>query len=99
MKGRRSKPLVQGPEQAGGLTMKLLMAVDSAISTEVLVDAIGGRPWPDGTTVHVLSVVADADVPEEVWREEGYVKRAVSREMNTRGEEITAASVERLREI
>src|SRR5689334_12149808 len=81
------------------LTMKLLIAVDSAISTEVLVGAVGVRPWPDGTTAHVLSIVADADVPEEVWREEGYGKRAVSREMNTRGEQITAASVERLREI
>jgi nucleotide-binding universal stress UspA family protein len=79
--------------------MKLLIAVDSAISTDVLVGAIGVRPWPDGTTAHVLSVVADADVPEEVWREEGYVKRAVSREMDRRGEQITAASVERLREI
>jgi len=46
--------------------MKLLIAVDSGISTEVLVGAIGVRPWPDGTTAHVLSVVADTDVPEEL---------------------------------
>lgn len=46
--------------------MKLLIAVDSAISAEVLVGAVGVRPWPDGTTARVLSVVADADVPEEV---------------------------------
>ncbi len=79
--------------------MKLLIAVDSANSTEVLVGAIGVRPWPDGTTAHVLSIVADMDVPEEVWREEGYGKRAVAREMKTRGEEITAVSVERLRNV
>ena len=79
--------------------MKLLIAVDSAISTDVLVGAIGVRPWPDGTTAHVLSVVADADVSEELWREEGYAKRAVQREMERRGEQITALSVERLREI
>jgi nucleotide-binding universal stress UspA family protein len=79
--------------------MKLLIAVDSAISTEVLVSAMGTRPWPDGTTAHVLSIVADMDVPEEVWREVGYVKRAVHREMERRGEQITAASVERLRKI
>ena len=69
--------------------MKLLIAVDSATSTEVLVDAVGIRPWPEGTTAHVLSVVADMDVPEEVWREEGYKKSAVQREMETRGEQIT----------
>ncbi|HEV2913779.1 MAG TPA: universal stress protein [Pyrinomonadaceae bacterium] len=79
--------------------MKLLIAVDSAISTEVLVGAVGVRPWPDGTTAHVLSVVADADVPEEVWREEGYGKRAVRREMERRGEQITARAVERLKEV
>jgi nucleotide-binding universal stress UspA family protein len=39
------------------------------------------------------------DVPEEMWREEGYGKRAVWREMETRGEEITARSFERLRNV
>lgn len=79
--------------------MKLLIAVDSTLSTDVLVNAVGVRPWPDGTTAHVLSVVADADVPEELWREEGYGKRAVLREMERRGEQITALAVERFKEI
>lgn len=79
--------------------MKLLIAVDSAISTEVLVGAVGARQWPEGTTAHVLSVVADADVPEEVWREEGYGKNAVRREMERRGEQISAVAVERLKEV
>jgi len=30
--------------------MKLLIAVDSALSTEVLVRAVLMQPWPDGTT-------------------------------------------------
>ena len=79
--------------------MKLLIAADSAFSAEVLVRAVGVRPWPDGTTAHVLSIVADVDVPEETWREEGYGKRAVQREMERRGEQITAVSVERLKQI
>ena len=78
--------------------MKLLIAVDSATSAEVLVDAVGIRPWPEGTTAHVLSVVADMDVPEEVWRAEGYGKRAVQREMENRGEQITPVA-KRLEEI
>lgn len=78
--------------------MKLLIAVDSATSAEVLVDAVGIRPWPEGTTAHVLSVVADMDVREEVWRAEGYGKGAVRREMETRGEQITPI-VKRLEEI
>jgi nucleotide-binding universal stress UspA family protein len=79
--------------------MKLLIAADSAISAEVLVGAVGVRPWPEGTTAHVLSVVADADVPEEVWREEGYGKGAVRREMGKRGEQITGPAVGRLKEV
>jgi nucleotide-binding universal stress UspA family protein len=77
--------------------MKLLIAVDSANSTEVLVGAVGVRPWPDGTTAHVLSVVVDADVPLEVWREFGYGKDALRRQMKRREEQITSLAVERLK--
>jgi nucleotide-binding universal stress UspA family protein len=79
--------------------MKLLIATDSAHSTEVLVGAVGVRPWPEGTTAHVLSVVADADVPEELWREESYTKNAVAREMERRGQQITPLAVARLAEV
>ena len=79
--------------------MKLLIAVDSANSTEVLVAAVGIRPWPKGTTAHVLSVVVDADVPLEVWREFGYGKDTVRREMENRGNQITSLAVERLKEL
>ena len=79
--------------------MRLLIAVDSGISAEVLVGAVGVRPWPDGTTAHVLSVVVDGDIPLEVWREFGYGKDAVRREMESRGEQITSLAVERLKEV
>jgi nucleotide-binding universal stress UspA family protein len=79
--------------------MKLLIAVDSTISAEALVGAVGVRPWPEGTTAHVLSVVVDADVPTEVWREFGYGKDAVRREMESRGEQIASVAVERLKKV
>jgi nucleotide-binding universal stress UspA family protein len=78
--------------------MKLLIAVDSALSTEVLAGAVAIRGWPEDTTAQVLSVVADMDVPLEVWREEGYGKSAVQREMETRGEAVMPA-LERLKEV
>jgi nucleotide-binding universal stress UspA family protein len=78
--------------------MKLLIAVDSALSTEVLAGAVAIRGWPEGTTAQVLSVVADMDVPLEVWREEGYGKSAVQREMKRRGEAVMPA-LERLKEV
>src|ERR1051325_276594 len=83
--------------QAGA--MKLLIAADSATSVDVLIGAVGERPWPEGTTAQVLSVVADADVPEKLWREESYTKNAVSREMERRGQQIAAVAVPRLREV
>ena len=79
--------------------MKLLIAVDSENTTQVLVAEVGLRPWPEGTTAHVLSVVADTDVPLEVWREFGYGKDAVRREMENRGQQITSLAVERLRAV
>jgi hypothetical protein len=79
--------------------MKLLIATDSVISTEVLIGAVGVRPWPKGTTAHVLSVVTDTDVPEELWREESYTKNAVLREMDRRGQQITPLAVARLAEV
>lgn len=79
--------------------MKLLIAADSAASAEVLVGAVGVRPWPEGTTAHVLSVVVDADIPLEVWREFGYGKDAVRREMKRREEQITSLAVDRLKEL
>jgi nucleotide-binding universal stress UspA family protein len=94
-----SRTKMRKPTRAQDEAMKLLIAADSVTSTEVLVGAVGVRPWPEGTTAHVLSVVGDADVPEELWREESYTKKAVLREMERRGEQITALAVERLREV
>jgi len=79
--------------------MKLLIAIDSANSTEVLVAAVGVRPWPKGTTAQLLSVVVDADIPPEMWREFGYGKDAVRREMESRGEQITSLAIKRLKEV
>ena len=79
--------------------MKVLVAVDSLNTLNLLVDEISSRSWPAGTEAQVLSVVDDDAVPLKVWREEGYGVSAVRREMQRRGEQISALAVERLREI
>ncbi|HEX3186650.1 MAG TPA: universal stress protein [Pyrinomonadaceae bacterium] len=79
--------------------MKVLVAVDSLTTLDVLLNEMAGRSWPAGTEAQVLSVVDDGDVPMKVWREEGYRPSAVRLEMEKRGEEISALAVERLREI
>jgi nucleotide-binding universal stress UspA family protein len=79
--------------------MKLLLAVDSITTLDILLDEMRNRSWPIGTEAHVLSIVEDGEVPLETWREEGYGAAAVRQEMRRRGEQITALAVARLREL
>ncbi len=79
--------------------MRVLLAVDSITTLNILVEEMAGRSWPQGTEVQVLSVIEDGEVSPETWRSEGYGITAVRRELERRGEQITALAVERLREI
>ena len=79
--------------------MKVLVAVDSIITLDILINELSGRSWPAGTEARVLSVVSDGDVPLKTWRDEGYGVSAVRREMQRRGERLSALGVERLRRL
>lgn len=83
----------------GGDEMRLLLAVDSVLTTEIIMNALASRPWPRGTRARVLSVVEDDAVPTEVWRERGFSADAVRKEMRRRGEQITALTLEPLRQL
>jgi nucleotide-binding universal stress UspA family protein len=82
-----------------GDDMRVLLAVDSIITLDILLNEVSARSWPAGTEVRVLSVVEDADVPYDVWREMGYGTDAVRREMKRRGEQITTLVTARLAQI
>lgn len=77
--------------------MKVLIAVDSIISLDILIDEMSARSWPAGTEARVLSVVEDGEVPLKTWRDEGYGVSGVRREMQRRGEQLSVLGVERLR--
>lgn len=77
--------------------MKVLVAVDSIITLDMLINEMSGRSWPAGTEARVLSVVDDGDIPLKTWRDEGYGVSAVRGEMNRRGGQLSALGVERLR--
>jgi nucleotide-binding universal stress UspA family protein len=79
--------------------MKVLVAVDSIITLDVLINEMSARSWPAGTEARLLSVVDDGEVPLKTWRDEGYGVSAVRREMQRRGEQLSALGVERLRRI
>jgi nucleotide-binding universal stress UspA family protein len=79
--------------------MRVLLAADSIITLDMLLNEVSARSWPTGTEARVLSVVEDADVPEDVWREMGYGTGALRHEMRRRGEQITTLATMRLGEL
>ena len=79
--------------------MKLLIAVDTIATLDIVLDFIEARSWPRGTDAAVLSVVEDETVPVETWRAEGYTVAAIRGEMQRRGEQISAVATERLQAI
>src|SRR6476646_5953486 len=79
--------------------MRVLLAVDSINTLDILISEMSARSWPSRTEARVLSIIDDGDVPLKVWGEEGYGVSALRREMHRRGEQISALAVERLRKI
>src|ERR1044072_6454574 len=79
--------------------MKLLLAVDTLKTLDILLNFIEARSWPKGTEAGILSVVEDETIPVETWRAEGYGIGTVRREMQRRGEQISGLVIERLRAI
>ncbi|HWW74089.1 MAG TPA: universal stress protein [Pyrinomonadaceae bacterium] len=77
--------------------MRILIAVDTVATTELLMNAFAARPWPRGTVARVVSVVEDEAVPQEVWRAAAFKAEAVGVEMKRRGEQISALTVAPLR--
>lgn len=76
--------------------MRLLVAVDTITTLDIILNAIEARSWPNGTEADILSVVEDETIPAETWRTEGYGLNAVRREMRRRGEQVNALAIERL---
>jgi nucleotide-binding universal stress UspA family protein len=79
--------------------MKVLLAADSIITLDMLLNDVSARSWPAGTEARALSVVEDDDLPEDVSREMGYGTDALRHEMRRRGEQITSLATIRLREV
>lgn len=79
--------------------MRLLLAVDSVLTTEILMKAVESRPWRKGTLARVISVVEDDTVPQNTWREAGYSPDAVRQEMRRRSEQLAALTIEPLKEL
>lgn len=79
--------------------MRVLVAVDSITSLDILIEELSARSWPAGTEARVLSVIGDGDVPLKTWRDEGYGVSAVRREMHRRGEQLSVFGVKRLRRL
>ncbi len=79
--------------------MRVLLAVDTITTSNILLDHMETRSWPKGTEADVVSVVEDDTVAAETWRSKGYGVSAVRHEMRRRGEQLSALVTERLRSL
>jgi nucleotide-binding universal stress UspA family protein len=78
--------------------MRILLAVDDSKYSEAAVEAVASRPWPQGTTIRVLSAVEYFVPPAaELWYDAAGSLERAREEITKRHEELTAGVVERLR--
>ncbi len=52
--------------------MRLLLAVDTITTLDIILNHLEARSWPEGTEAGMLSVVEDETIPPETWRTQGY---------------------------
>ncbi|HYL73672.1 MAG TPA: universal stress protein [Bryobacteraceae bacterium] len=67
--------------------MKILLAVDSSVASDVAVNQVVGRPWPPDTIVHVLTVLE----PSHLWNAAG-----VAQGLERSAEELVQFAARRL---
>lgn len=79
--------------------MRLLVAVDTITTLDMVLNYIEARSWPEGTEAGILSVLEDETIPPETWRTTGYGLGTIRHEMRRRGEQVSILAVERLRRI
>jgi len=78
--------------------MKLLLAVDSVDSAELVAGTVASRPWVPGTRARVLTVIDHAHIPVDLVNETGGQMRLIRPEMQQRASRVTARAVELLRQ-
>jgi nucleotide-binding universal stress UspA family protein len=69
--------------------MKILLAVDDSSYSSAAAGAVGARPWPQGTTVRVLSVVEAVPLPAtELWYDTDNLVERAQQELQTRAKAL-----------
>jgi nucleotide-binding universal stress UspA family protein len=77
--------------------MKLLLAVDSVASAELVAASVATRPWRPDTRARVLTVIDYALIPVELANETGGQMRLIRPEMEKRAGQVTTRAIELLR--
>lgn len=69
--------------------MKILLAVDDSSYSSAAAGVVGARPWPQGTTVRVLSVVEAVPLPAtELWYDTDNLVERAQQELQTRAKAL-----------
>ena len=78
--------------------MKLLLAVDSVDSAELVAESVAARPWGPGTRARVLTVIDYGLIPIDLVNETGGQMKLIRPEMERRARAVTKPAVELLRQ-
>jgi nucleotide-binding universal stress UspA family protein len=79
--------------------VKILLAIDGSEYSAEAVEAVAGRPWPEGTDVRVLTAVEPVVPPAtELWFDAGGSLERTRQEMRTRAEQLAAGVTKTLRD-
>ena len=78
--------------------MRLLLAVDSVDSAELVASSVAARPWGPGTRARVLTVIDYALIPIDLVNETGGQMKLIRPEMEKRAGQVTVRAVELLRQ-
>jgi nucleotide-binding universal stress UspA family protein len=79
--------------------MRILLAIDDSPYSEIAVEAVASRPWPEGTIVRVLSAVEQITPPAaELWYDAGGSLERAREEIKGHYEKLTVRVAESLRE-
>lgn len=78
--------------------MKILLAVDGSPHSDVAVHEVTSRPWPQGSTVRIISVVQHYTPPATEIVLSGATLESVTRQQTEQAAQLTSRSAESVRQ-
>ena len=79
--------------------MKILLAIDGSACSHAAVDEVARRPWPDGSTVKVLTALEIAPLPitPEAWALPPNYFEELDEALRQQGQNVVSSAIQKLK--